>query len=1047
MLESGTSSDVFLAALVLEGTNAAGDNSGDFVLYDSHTITEGGQVFLEDTTSLLPQDNSSAIILESSPSGDEGGANSYLINEAGGNSIILNGTDSDSSNYGEHLIMSIFDLENVPFSQLEQSHGRSIPHGNTGDARILGEGLETLVLESSGPTPDHPVQKLLYNTIFFDGDHTDGMGNIVLDGTDSSSTNAGSILLSELSGLNLLLDGTDSSSTNAGSSILMEEDVSSIDNIVLDGTDSSSTDAGAYVILEDAFDVTGNTITDSGGATATVVSASTASLTGSFGTTIELDGSYLNSDSLIGEDVIRIQDSNFYQQFSYEVQVGATLTDYMEELKKAVHPAGFKPFGKVSLATEVSAAIATTAAGVADFTADTDTFSPELASLFTTIFTEEEGVKHGVSEGVLDTLGGSSIYDSMLVENGVAMGDQIVLDGTDGSSSNAGDNILFESGITVARENSQSAGDGTLLLEAGTGGGRLLSETALGKTQTRNRSVMHLTTVKLTSNLKPVTAYGPPMGSGVEPGTTFIEAAACQLEVGTRTRHPLITEDTLLLNGTNASSANAGDRLIWEQDENDEAGIKGDDLPTGISTSDLVISNTLGFTEPSGQPAGGYLADVGSSVLLNRTDAVGGGTDRNDALVLDGTDSSSTNAGDNIVFDSTGLRDVAANEGSIIFEQSSASDELVLEEFLHFSMEGNEVRGETILLETGHYLLKETIDGFRLYEPGRITVESGSEDSTFTTASTDEVLTLEEATSILLETSSVDNLILNGTDSSSTDADDDIIFENGVYAPVPTYLLGEDIGVGDNSINLITEDGTFVFRGHNIITETVKIDMEAGTDDGSVPEGNFGSGETAPFTREAQISSVNQTNRIALQDEYENDLAIALDGTDGSSTDAGDNILLDGTSPVVDAGDKILINATDNVGTDAGDNIILDASAAGTDVGEDLLLDSTGQRDAGGKVLTFRSIYNLVAGNEGGFILLNGTDGSSTNAGDELLLESGTLEHLDATTLLVSDSKTAESGGLQILDVETFDADAATASTWDSGIGTFDAGTTTFDAG
>ena len=67
------------------------------------------------------------------------------------------------------------------------------------------------------------------------------------------------------------------------------------------------------------------------------------------------------------------------------------------------------------------------------------------------------------------------------------------------------------------------------------------------------------------------------------------------------------------------------------------------------------------------------------------------------------------------------------------------------------------------------------------------------------------------------------------------------------------------------------------------------------------------------------------------------------------------------------------------------DNIILDASAAGTDVGEDLLLDSSGQRDAGGKVLTFRSIYYLVAGNEGGFILLNGTDGSSTNAGDELL--------------------------------------------------------------
>ena len=85
-------------------------------------------------------------------------SNCYLINEAGGNSIILDGTDSDSLNYGEHLIMSIFDLANVPFSQLEQSHGRSIPHGNTGDARILGEGFETLILENSGVTPAHPVQ-------------------------------------------------------------------------------------------------------------------------------------------------------------------------------------------------------------------------------------------------------------------------------------------------------------------------------------------------------------------------------------------------------------------------------------------------------------------------------------------------------------------------------------------------------------------------------------------------------------------------------------------------------------------------------------------------------------------------------------------------------------------------------------------------------------------------------------------------------------------------------------------------------------------------
>ena len=63
-------------------------------------------------------------------------------------------------------------------------------------------------------------------------------------------------------------------------------------------------------------------------------------------------GNYDGIDSIVGEDLIRIQDSYFYQDYSYEVQIGASLTSYLNELKKAVHPnAGFAPFGKVTIAT------------------------------------------------------------------------------------------------------------------------------------------------------------------------------------------------------------------------------------------------------------------------------------------------------------------------------------------------------------------------------------------------------------------------------------------------------------------------------------------------------------------------------------------------------------------------------------------------------------------------------------------------------------------------------------------------------------------------
>ena len=57
----------------------------------------------------------------------------------------------------------------------------------------------------------------------------------------------------------------------------------------------------------------------------------------------------------MGEALNRIQDSVYYQQFSYEVQTSAGQAEYLDELKKAVHPAGFNIFGKVSLATLVSA--------------------------------------------------------------------------------------------------------------------------------------------------------------------------------------------------------------------------------------------------------------------------------------------------------------------------------------------------------------------------------------------------------------------------------------------------------------------------------------------------------------------------------------------------------------------------------------------------------------------------------------------------------------------------------------------------------------------
>ena len=68
----------------------------------------------------------------------------------------------------------------------------------------------------------------------------------------------------------------------------------------------------------------------------------------------------------------------------------------MDSLKKAVHPSGFLPFGKVSIASQVSAALSIPAGkDVPDFTADTETFTPELASTFENLFTTVFGRRLG----------------------------------------------------------------------------------------------------------------------------------------------------------------------------------------------------------------------------------------------------------------------------------------------------------------------------------------------------------------------------------------------------------------------------------------------------------------------------------------------------------------------------------------------------------------------------------------------------------------------------------------------------------------------------
>ena len=107
---------------------------------------------------------------------------------------------------------------------------------------------------------------------------------------------------------------------------------------------------------------------------------SQASLTADIGTIGTTAGAYENDKGKVSESLMKIQDSFYYQDFSYVVRAGAAIADWRGSVKKAVHPAGFAVFGEVSISSQVATRMTTPITGITSVT-------PELASLFEAVIT------------------------------------------------------------------------------------------------------------------------------------------------------------------------------------------------------------------------------------------------------------------------------------------------------------------------------------------------------------------------------------------------------------------------------------------------------------------------------------------------------------------------------------------------------------------------------------------------------------------------------------------------------------------------------------
>src|SRR6056300_248160 len=135
------------------------------------------------------------------------------------------------------------------------------------------------------------------------------------------------------------------------------------------GIDSSSTSITATVVSYDTdtgvlkvSSPTGQfaedtTITADGGASGLVEKNDLSTATTTVGAVVDTAGTYINQDGHVSETSMRIQDSLYYQDFSYVIKVGRTINDWRDSFKKTMHTSGFYFTGQVNLETSVSAEI------------------------------------------------------------------------------------------------------------------------------------------------------------------------------------------------------------------------------------------------------------------------------------------------------------------------------------------------------------------------------------------------------------------------------------------------------------------------------------------------------------------------------------------------------------------------------------------------------------------------------------------------------------------------------------------------------------------
>jgi len=200
--------------------------------------------------------------------------------------------------------------------------------------------------------------------------------------------------------------------TNLTSVFVIGENVSN--NSTLATVVSFDSDTGLLILKDATGSFTFNS-TISGnlsGASGTIRKIAQATADIVVGSVLDMDGSYINQDGLLDEQTMKIQDSLYYQDFSYVIKVGRSIKEWREDFKRTVHTAGFYFRGQVDISSKLNVKVKTPIIGQISEVVKDPIFLI-LNTLFTTVFGRRLGtVDDGTTLRTNPSLGSGEDFDT-----------------------------------------------------------------------------------------------------------------------------------------------------------------------------------------------------------------------------------------------------------------------------------------------------------------------------------------------------------------------------------------------------------------------------------------------------------------------------------------------------------------------------------------------------------------------------------------------------------------------------------------------------------